>query len=277
MKLGEFVKSSIEFLRDKGIEEPEIAAILLISHVLKIDRMKLYLSYNRDLSAEELNIINELLTRRVRHEPIQYIMGETEFMWFKFLVNPSVFIPRPETETVVETLIELAKLSKSPVIFDIGTGSGVIAISVLRFIKDAFVYASDIGPLDVAQKNAGRLGVKDRIKFFRGDLFEPFRGNQRADFIVSNPPYVKTRDIEFLQPEIREFEPHKSLDGGEDGMKFIKPLIEESKNYLREGGTLILEIGDDNNQKIKDIATNFFQEVRIIKDLANKDRVLVAR
>ncbi|HID92465.1 MAG TPA: peptide chain release factor N(5)-glutamine methyltransferase [bacterium (Candidatus Stahlbacteria)] len=277
MKLGELVRNSVEFLRDKGIEEPEIEVALLIAHALKIDRTKLCLSYDRYLSAEELSTINELLTRRAKHEPIQYIMGETEFMSFTFLVNPSVFIPRPETEIVVMTLIEQAKLSKSPVIFDIGTGSGVIGISVLKFIRNAFVYASDIAPLDVAHENAGRLGVKDRIKFLRGSLFEPFRGSQKADFIVSNPPYVKSHDIEALQPEIREFEPRESLDGGKDGMKFIKSIIEEAQNYLRRGGTLILEIGNDNSQKIKDMAVNFFKEVRIVKDLANKDRVLVAR
>ena len=277
MRLGELVRNSVEFLRDKGMEEPEIEVALLIAHALKIDRIKLYLSYDRYLSADELNVIDKLLRRRARHEPIQYIMGETEFMSFTFLVNPSVFIPRPETEIVVMTLIELTKSSKSPIIFDIGTGSGVIAISVLKFIKDAFAYASDITPLDVAYENAERLGVKDRIKFLRGSLFEPFRGIQKADFIVSNPPYIKAYDIEFLQPEIREFEPRESLDGSEDGIKFIKPLIDESHNYLREGGTLILEIGDGNSQKIKDMALNFFQEVRIIKDLANKDRILVAR
>lgn len=277
MKMRELVKSSIELFKDKGIEESQIEASLLISHALKIDRTKLYLSDERELTAEELNLIDKLLKRRVQHEPIQYIMGETEFMSFTFSVNSSVFIPRPETETAVETLIELAKSSTSPVIFDIGTGSGVIAISVLKFIKDASVYASDIASLDTAHDNAERLGVTDRIKLVSGNLFEPFTEIQKADFIVSNPPYIRTQDIEFLQPEIQDFEPHESLDGGEDGMKCIKPLIEESKNYLKDGGTLILEIGDGNSQKIKDIAANFFQEVRIIKDLANKDRVLVAR
>ena len=277
MRVGELIRNSVELLRDKGIEEPEIEATLLIAYALKIDRTELYLSYDRRLSDEELSAINKLLRRRAQHEPIQYIMGETQFMSFTFLVNPSVFIPRPETEIVVLTLIEQAKLSKSPVIFDIGTGSGVIGISVLKFIKDAFVYASDIVLLDVAYENAKRLGVKDRIRFLRGNLFEPFGGSQKANFIVSNPPYIKSHDIEFLQPEIREFEPRESLDGGADGMKFIKPIIEGAQNYLSEGGTLILEIGEDNSQKIKDMATNFFQEVKIIRDLNNKDRVLVAR
>jgi len=277
MRVGELVRSSIELFKDTGIEESEIDATLLVAHALKIDRTKLYLSYERELTAEELNLIDKLLKRRVQHEPIQYIMGEAEFMSFTFSVNPSVFIPRPETETVVETLIELTKSPNPTIIFDIGTGSGVIAISVLKFIKDASVYASDIASLDTAHNNAEQLGVENRIKFLSGKLFEPFKGQQKADFIVSNPPYIRTQDIEFLQPEIREFEPHQSLDGGEDGMKFIKPLIEESKNYLTDGGTLIIEIGDGNSQKIKDMAANFFQEVRIIKDLANKDRVLVAR
>ncbi|PIP19956.1 MAG: peptide chain release factor N(5)-glutamine methyltransferase [Candidatus Omnitrophica bacterium CG08_land_8_20_14_0_20_41_16] len=275
-------------------------AELLFTQALGCDRAALYFNKRGSLNSRQAAFVSTALKRRIKGEPIQYILGKTEFMGLEFKVNKDVLIPRPETEILVETAIKIVRkfvaLAKggqttalwpasSQVrklrILDIGTGSGCIAISLAKFLPEASITATDISDkaLETAKENAKFNNVEDKIVFLRSDLFESLAiCDMRYAICVCNPPYIAAGEIDNLQPEIK-YEPRIALDGGKDGLGFYRRIIKEAPDYLRDNGILIMEIGFGQAQAIGDIfrESGNFKILEIVKDYNNIDRVITAK
>ena len=262
---------------------------LLFTDILNCNRLSLYLNKDIFLDKAKSSLVSGVLKRRIQGEPIQYILGKTEFMGLEFKVTPHVFIPRPETEILVETVLEIAssfKLHASRLnILDIGTGSGNISISLAKLLKDCRIIAVDISKqaIVVAKNNAILNDVETKISFIKQDFFDLQRAAcslqpKSFDFVVSNPPYISTAEIEALQPEVK-YEPHMALDGGKDGLDFYRRIINKVPRYLRKDGFLIMEMGFNQKDAIKNIfqKTGYFETIELIKDYNNIDRIIIAK
>jgi release factor glutamine methyltransferase len=271
---------------------------LLFTELLNCDRASLYLNRQKSIGRHISQKISAVLKRRIRGQPLQYILGKCEFMGLEFKLNQDVLIPRPETEILVETALKYVSQLPSDQrpscsasvhkcrsagvnILDIGTGSGCIAVSLANFLPSVKIIATDISysALIVARENAKLNNVADRIKFVHSDLFAGLRvsGFASYDLIVSNPPYIPAQEIKKLSPEI-QYEPVSALDGGGDGLDFYRHLIKESPGLLRKGGFLILEMGYNQNESIKEIfnSSEKFEVKEVVKDYNSIDRVVVA-
>lgn len=229
------------YFRERGIEGGRLDAELLLSDTLKLDRVGLYLNYDRPLSALELETFRAAVGRRAKREPLQYIRGEAEFWSLPFTVSPAVLIPRPDTEVLVEEALK--RISGTCRVLDVGTGSGAIAIAIADERPEAKVEAVDLSPeaLTVARGNAERNGVADRVALRQGDLRQLTGADY--DLVVSNPPYIPSADLAGLMPEVREFEPLLALDGGKDGLYAYRLLAAQAATLLKPGGWLLLEVG----------------------------------
>jgi len=266
-------------------------AELLFTDILNCDRLSLYLNRDLKLGKDKTRLISSALKRRFLSEPIQYILSKAEFMGLSFKVTPDVFIPRPETEILVETVTELAsgiRVKASGIsILELGTGSGCIAVSLAKSLPDIKITATDISQeaLEVAKENALFNKVSGRINFINSDLYTQCAcscgrqaGNTQYDMIVSNPPYIATGDLENLQPEVR-YEPRLALDGGEDGLDFYRRIIAVALDFLKEDGFLIMEMGFDQKRAVEGIFKNSdgFKILKVIKDYNNINRVIAAQ
>ena len=275
----------VDYLNDSRVDCPKLDAEVLLMHSLNIDRTKLYLLSDKILNAREREIYKGCVERRYKREPVAYISGHKEFMSLDFKLTKAVLVPRPETEILVEeTLREYAKKkdkSNSIRILELGTGSGIIAVSLAKAIKQITLVATDISLeiIKVAVENAQLHKVNDKIIFFLGRYLQGIKqkGNQ-FDFIVSNPPYLSKSDWERAEPEIREHEPPDSLLGGEGGMDFYRTIIPDTSNLLSKDGCLILEVGIGQAEIICDMIkkTASYSRVEIIKDLSGIKRVVKA-
>ena len=292
--VSEILDKVTSYLKRKGIPEPRIDAEVLLAHVLEIERLEIYLNLDCRVTEKKLSAYKKLIERRVRREPVAFIVGYKEFMGLKFFLNKDVLIPRPETEILVEKVIEkVQNIGKSKsygygrdnslTIVDLCTGSGNIAISLARNIASCKIYAIDIskGAIQVARKNAKFHNVKGKVKFLLGDLFSPLEklnSNLAVDFVVSNPPYVKSRDLVQLPPEIKK-EPLSALEGGNEGLDFYQRIIPEALKYLINGGYLIMEIGDYQRKAVMNLIKKEkqFYPPRLVKDYAGLDRVVMAQ
>jgi len=260
-------------------------AELLFTHILGCDRVSLLLNKDAPLHKDKAAHAAAVLRRRIRGEPLQYILGESEFMGLKFKVNESVLIPRPETEILVEAALEIAAEGREngqPIrILELGTGSGCIAVSLAKLLPGSDITATDISAeaIGVAIENASRNNVAEKIYFLQGDLFDT-NGlvDSVFDMVVSNPPYVSTDEIEGLQPEVR-FEPKIALDGGRNGLGFYRAIARDSAVFLKKNGLLILEIGFAQKDAVKDIleGSGNFTTIKVIKDYGGIDRVIIAK
>jgi release factor glutamine methyltransferase len=278
----DLLKSTEKQLREAGLESPKSEAEWLLAAVLNVDRTNLYLIRDRQLQADERARFDAFLSRRLKREPLQYILGVCEFYGFEFVVSPAVLIPRPETELLVEKVVELAAKISSPRIIDLGTGSGCIAVSLAKLITNARLFAIDISPaaLEIAQSNAQRLGVAERIDFRLADMVqsEMFSANESFDIVVSNPPYVLETERPSLQPEIRDWEPVAALYVGDDGLKFYRCIIDYSHRHLRDGGWVACEMASQCSSAIAGLFREAgFHQVQITKDLAGLDRHLIGQ
>lgn len=235
-----------DYFRRKGIEQPRANAEVLLAHVLGTERIQLYLRYDQPLTPDELARYREIVRRRSAREPAQYIIRKQEFWSLDFDVSPAVLIPRPETEILVEKALPLLE-SPSPMVLDLGTGSGAIAVALAHEVPGLRVVATDKSPeaLQIARRNAIRHNVNDRILFLATDLFSGLRPAAGPfDMIVSNPPYIGDAEFSNLAPEVVQYEPHSALrGGGETGLSIIWRIIEEFSSYLKPGGSLLMEIG----------------------------------
>jgi release factor glutamine methyltransferase len=280
----EILNKAVDRFRSEGIDRPRTNAELLLGAVLNFRKIDLYLNRDRILTPEEMDKFDRFVRERFSGKPVQYIIGSTEFFGLEFKVNPSVLIPRPETETLVEVVLEKLKGIDQPKIVDIGTGSGAIAISLAKNLASSFIYATDISPnaLETAKKNAKKHGVEDRIDFLCGDLFEPLAGRNlegKIDCIVSNPPYVSQAEFENLPKEVRDFEPIVALKTVEEGTSFHRKIIEGSFDFLTPQAIFALEIGLDQASKVADLILSHkrFEQVEIKKDLGGIDRIVMCR
>jgi len=293
MKALDKLRKVKEFLESSGIDDAHREADLIISHCLGINRVMLYKD-NPQISEDIIPMIDELLTRRSKREPLQYVIGYTEFHGLKIKVGSGVLIPRPETELLAEEAIKtvtgykinppLLPFNKGGMggfkILDLCTGTGCLALALAREFPDAQVYGTDTSEIAIgyAKENAGLNGIKN-VKFIKGSLFEPFKGSADTfDLIVSNPPYIRRGDIKSLQAEIKDWEPVEALDGGEDGLDYYRIIIPEAKNYLKGYGCLMLELGISQADAVKQMAKNAgFQNISLIKDYAGIERILILK
>jgi len=292
MKALDKLRTMHEALEKSGIDGSVRDAELILTHSLGMDRADLYKD-NPDITENILAEIDSLVERRSKREPLQYVLGYTEFCGLKIMVGPGVLIPRPETELLAGEAIEIIRsrnktsvseeqgissfilYPSSLVVLDLCTGSGCLAIALAKAFPDADVYGTDTSEiaLEYAKKNAELNNVKS-VTFLKGDLFEPVK-NMRFDMIVSNPPYIQKSDIESLQPEIRDWEPVEALDGGEDGLDYYRRIISGAKNYLKDHGTLIFEIGAGQAEEVKKMAGEAcLGHISLLKDYAGIDRIV---
>ncbi len=269
-------------LKKHGVEGAYLEAELLLRHILNLSRADLYLYPDRFLTYREKAFLRKAIQHRVQGMPIQYIIGWQAFRYLNLRVKPGVFIPRPETELLVEQVIDVAKSMVKPLtIVDVGTGSGAIALSIAQEISETRVYALDISQeaLKLAEENARLHNLEDKIIFVKSELFENLDPNLigKVDIIVSNPPYIREKEIEELPREVRDFEPRPALSGGIDGLKVHKRIIDSSR-YLREEGFLALEVGFDQAQKVSEIlhGSGSFKDIRVLRDYSGMDRIVSA-
>ncbi len=277
--VSEILKSATTRLEVNGIDTPRLDAEILLAHVLQWRRLSLYVNADKTLPLEKSLRFNELITRRLDGVPVAYLTGSKEFMGLNFAVNENVLIPRPDTEILTEGVGKyLRGLGGNVTFADLGTGSGAICVSILKFVKTARAAAVDISAeaLAVAQLNAAKFHVDDRLELYCGDLFAPLTG-KTFNAIVSNPPYIPTRELDALQAEVRR-EPRLALDGGDDGLNFYRRIFYHAPKFLTAGGLIAVEIGINQAQAVKSLAEAAnFVDIQIFKDLAGIERVVAAR
>jgi len=263
------------YLAEKGVSNARLEAEWLLCAALGLDRVGLYLNFDKPLTEAELTAYRSLVARRANREPLQYILGSQEFCGLEFAVTPAVLIPRHDSEVLVEEALRRAGATCR--ILDIGLGSGCIAVALAARLPGAEVCGVDNSPeaLAVARDNAERNGV--RLTIFAGSLFEPVPG-ERFDIIVSNPPYIPTGDLAGLEPEVREFEPHAALDGGVDGLDFYRLIVRETVGHLQPGGWLLVEVGVDQAEAVKELfAVGNYADIFTARDAGGVERVVGGR
>lgn len=256
--------------------------IIILSYVLNVDKSHIYTYGNREVSTEEENKFRKLMEKRLTGYPLQYILGQWEFMGLDFYLEEGVLVPRQDTEILVEFIIDYIKnmdKDKKIKVLDLGIGSGAISLSIAKYCENAEVTGVDISPqaIKVAELNKKRFNLSN-VNFYRGDLFEALKDLDMENYfhiIVSNPPYIARDIIEELESQVRDFEPRLALDGGLDGLDFYRKITPASKKYLRENGLLIYEIGYDQGKVVADIMIKEgFKQVSIKKDLQKHNRVV---
>ena len=304
MTVLEAIQKSADFLAKKGVESPRLQTELLLAHLLKLPRMKLYLNFDRALTAAETDALRELVKRRGQREPLQHLTGSTSFCGYEIAVNRHALVPRPETELLAEAGWQfLSTLNPQPsTALDFGTGTGCIAIALAARCPAARVTAIDLSPdaLALARENAARNGVADRIEFVLGNGFAPLEDRRverprepketassaggssgvsprRFDLIISNPPYIPTAEIATLQPEVRDFDPRPALDGGPDGLDFYRRLAKTAAPLLKPAGKFMAEFGDGQTDDVRRIfeAEKWIVEA-VREDYSHRPRLLVA-
>lgn len=278
------IQWTTQYFGRKGMAQPRTDAEVLLAHVLKTERIQLYLRYDQPLQPKELAEFRDVVRRRGVHEPLQYITGRQEFYSLELEVTPAVLIPRPETEVLVETTLALLKEQglSSPWVLELGTGSGAIAVALGHENPQLRILAIDVSvaALAVARRNAKRHNLADRIHLVAMDLCQALSANFAVfDLIVSNPPYIPTIDIPGLAPEISSFEPRNALDGGSHGLAVIRRIMDQAHRVLRPSGSLLLEIGQGQAQLLRDqtVAHPAYQSTEFIDDFSGIPRVLHLR
>jgi release factor glutamine methyltransferase len=281
MTILEAIQKSTDFLAKKGVDSPRLQSELLLAHVLKIKRLKLYLDFERKLTEAETTALRELVQRRGMREPLQHIVGSTSFCGLELKVNRSVLVPRPETELLAEQGWKfLSSLNRESTFLDFGTGSGCIAIAICHFAKQSRGIAIEklSEALATARENVAKHGVDSRLEVIQSDAFAGIPNDQRFDLIISNPPYIPSVEIDSLQKEVRQFDPHSALDGGSDGLEFYRLLSNESPKHLAPGGRFMAEFGDGQQDALRALFTSAGWNVEaILNDLTDRPRILIAK
>jgi len=279
------IRWATSYLKSHDIDSPRLTGEILLAHTLNFQRIDLYLNYDKPLMPDELQRFKELIKRRIQHEPVAYILGVKEFWSLEFQVNPNVLIPRPETECLVEKVLELlAERQVAPPqrILDLGTGSGAIVTALASQQPQQMYFASDrfLPAVEIARNNARRHGCAAGIHFFAGDWLSCLNpAKEGFDVIMSNPPYIPRSLIDGLQPEIRSFEPRAALDGAADGLACFRTIISAAPDFLKTAGVLIMEIGHDQRESVRRIAehSGCFEDFECVKDYSGNDRVVWMR
>lgn len=261
-------------------DTPKLDIEILLSKALgDVDRLYIHLNLHKELTKEQLDSFNKMIQDRLKGRPIAYIVNNREFMGLDFYVEEGVLIPRPDTEPLVEEVIELVKGKENLKIVDIGTGSGAITVSLAKYIKDCQVYSLDISDkaLSIGLKNAISNEVEDKINFIKSNIFSGIEDKGlELDVIVSNPPYIRRADIETLHTQVKDYEPYIALEGGEDGLDFYRDITRESVKYLKDKGILAFEVGHDQAEDVSEILKhNGYTNIYTKKDLQGIDRVVI--
>jgi len=281
----ELLKWTTAYFTSHHIEQPRAAGEILLAHALGVGRVDLYIQYDRPVEPRELGVFKGLIQRRIQREPVAYIVGEKGFWSLDLKVTPDVLVPRPETEVLVETALSIippAPASKPFTVLDLGTGSGAIVLALARERLGHGFYGVDNShkALAVAQDNAGRYELDAAVTFLLGNWFDAV-GDRHGhfDLIISNPPYISSRDLEELPIEVSQYEPRAALDGGPDGLDAIRLIIERAAAHLSPGGWLLFEIGYDQRAEVERLmaASTSYADVTVIKDHSGFDRVVRAR
>lgn len=274
MKIKDLLKDTINRLNKIEIQEAANKARRLLAFTLNVSKEYLIIHNEDEIEPNKLEVYNKYIEQIIEGFPIQYIIGKQEFMGINFFVNENVLIPQPDTEILVEKVLEILKNYTEPKVLDLCTGSGAIAISISKYANKAQVFASDISKaaLEVAKIN----DKYNQVKFIYSNLFQNIQ--EKFDVIVSNPPYIKTDEIKTLDKDVQN-EPHLALDGGKDGLDFYKLIIEQAHKYLKKDGYLCLEIGDDQKNNIVSLIKNngHYTQIKTFKDLSKNDRVIISK
>lgn len=277
MKIFELIKEACNMLN--GFNLPQLDAEVILSHILKKDKIYIYINRDRELEEEIVKEFFKLIERRKNGEPVQYIVGKQEFMSLDLFVKPGVLIPRGDTEVLVEETLKNMNGMKNPKVVDVGCGSGAISISIAKYGLNAVVYALDImdTPLEVTGINAEKNEVLDRIHIIKSNMLASLDKSlfKSIDVIISNPPYISEDVIPTLMKEVRDFEPYTALSGGVDGLYFYREITKQSLSFIKPGGLIAYEVGYDQGESVKNILKeNGFSNVYCTKDLAGYDRVV---
>jgi release factor glutamine methyltransferase len=275
----EALNSAVNYLQHKEIKSARLNAELLLSHILSCKRLELYLTFERPLQRSEIQKFRNLLHRRSKFEPLQYIIGNVEFYGLEFEINPSVLIPRPETELLVESVIESYQKENKLAFLDIGTGCGNIAIALAKNLSSSKVVGLDITKesIEIAKRNAKLNQVENRVMFLTKNIFNSFDDSKsHFDAVVSNPPYISKKDFITLDPELRLYEPRIALTDEGDGLSFYKKISAISLVLLKPNGKLFFEIGAGQSAKVIQILrANKYQNIVVKKDFAGIDRIII--
>jgi release factor glutamine methyltransferase len=280
MQLKQALASAIDRLEAADVGSPRMNAEVLLRFVLGVNRAYLYAHPERELTAEDEARYDEVLAQRATGMPSQYITGHQEFWGLDFIVSSAVLIPRPETEHLVETVLELARDVAQPKLVDVGTGSGCVALALAHELKSAEVYAVDVSgeALEIARANASRLQLDSAVRFMQSKVLQALAGVDDFDFVVSNPPYVGFGEADKVQKSVRDFEPRVAVFAGEQGLDVIGPLIEQSQRALKPGGWLAVEIGYSMRDAVGSLLSpTMWEDVRAVPDLQGIPRVVAAR
>jgi release factor glutamine methyltransferase len=274
----EVIKKTSEFFASKGVESPRLNAELLVGHALGLPRMRLYIEFERPVSADELATIRELVRRRGKREPLQHIMGYTEFFGLRLKSDRRALIPRPETEYLVETVA--SRLDPGPgSVLDLGTGSGAIALALASRFPGARVTAVDSSSdaLSLASENAEAAGLAGRVTFLESNWFEAIAAGDTFDLIISNPPYLSDDEAAATAPEVRGHDPEGALTSGDGGFADIGRIAEASAAYLAPGGLLAIETGTGHHARLSALlGSSGFSRSESLRDLAGRDRFVLA-
>lgn len=275
--IGALLKWTEQYFEKKGIETPRMDAEILLAHVLKKERIYLYAYYDQPVVKEELGQFRELVKRRGERISVAHLLGTKGFMGLEFFVTMDVLVPRPDTEVLVEAVLEYGKEMEKGTIVDIGTGSGAILGSVLHYMPNWHGVGVDISTkaLAVAKKNVEALGLQDRMELIESDLFSSLE-EKEYDVLVSNPPYLTAQDMRQLEPEVK-YDPVLALDGGEDGLSYYRRILEQGWRYIKPSGYMMLEIGINQKEAICAIAEQLkvYKICEVRKDYGHLDRVVI--
>jgi release factor glutamine methyltransferase len=280
VRLVDVLLRTERWLREKGIPGPRREAELLLSHALGMERLQLYLAHDRPMNEAELATLRELVRRRGAREPLAWILGTQAFHAIDLVVEPGVLVPRPDTETLVDAFLAAVPVDEPGPIYvaDVGCGSGAIGLAVAHARPAVRLYAIDIDdtPLRVTKRNVEALGLKDRVAVLRGDLLDPVPADRRIDWVLSNPPYIPSRGIDALEPEVSRWEPRRALDGGADGLEPYRRLVPQAARRAHRG--LFLEVGHDQAGRVTDLLRRAgFIHLQTHADLTGIPRVVSGR
>ena len=279
MTAGNAIRDAVRRLGQAGVKSPQVDVEWLIADLLSCNRSEIPLHAQTDLTAEDQDLFSRRVERRTRREPLQHILGTANFLGYDFQVSAEVLIPRPETEVLVELALEFLVNLPNPSVFDLGTGSGCIALSLAKRCPKASIIGTDVSreALALARANAVSLGILDQVEFRHADGLAVFAKGKQVDLILSNPPYVPTANIDTLEPEVRDHDPRLALDGGPDGMQFYRLLADEGQSHLKSGAKLMAEFGDGQAATIVDLFDQAgWPSVTTVNDLSHQPRILIA-
>ncbi len=270
------INNASKLLKKKGIKTAQLDSEILMSEATQLNKENIILNLNKKLTLKNFKAFNNLIRQRLKRKPVAYLTGKKEFWKYEFYVNRDVLIPRPDTELIIEQTLKLFQNKNGLRMLEVGVGSGCIILSLLKERKDFYGIGIDINKksLDICKINADKLKVLNKIKFLKSDIDNFNYG--KYDLIISNPPYIKKFDLKYLEKDVSGFEPKLALDGGIEGLSEIRKVIKKSSELIKKRGTLILEVGFDQKEKVKKILkNNNFYISKVIKDLGKNNRCII--